>query len=244
MNRAGVPLKLDRWIPVRDVRLLIWRRLNAHDRELVRCAHNSKHPPHFADRTGAYHYWTSRGYIDLLEWMPMRYEWLHGACSVVAAQHNQVAVLKWLRSHNHCIDETSALAAAQFGNLDAFCLLFYEYRVGTGSLLLNAAIKAESISVLECICLRGLDFPFSMKEVVKAAAWYGCISVLEWLYQRTESIRAFMTEKRVCCLAIRAGHLSVLQWARRAGIPLTDASRLDAFQYQRHEIMAWLSGPQ
>lgn len=244
MSRVGVPLRLDRWIPVRDVRRLIWCRLNAHDRELVRCAHNSKHAPHFADRTGAYHYWTSRGYIDLLEWMPMCYEWLHMACSIVAAQHNQVAVLEWLHNGNYCIDETSTLAAVQRGRLEAFCLLFYTYHVGAGSSLLAAAIQAGSIPILEHILVHGLDYTFSVKSVIKIAVWYECISVLEWLYQRTESIRAFMTEKRVCCLAIRAGHLSVLHWARRAGIPLTEASRLIAFQYQRHEILAWLSGPQ
>jgi hypothetical protein len=39
------PLRLHLFVPIRDVRKLIWRHLEYVDRELVRCAQNSAHSP-------------------------------------------------------------------------------------------------------------------------------------------------------------------------------------------------------
>lgn len=44
------PLRLERFFPIRDVRKLIWQHLNEHDRELVRCAQNSRRVPQLERR--------------------------------------------------------------------------------------------------------------------------------------------------------------------------------------------------
>ena len=45
LARRGVPLVLDRFIPIADVRKMIWSYLNPIDREIVLCAQNRSRRP-------------------------------------------------------------------------------------------------------------------------------------------------------------------------------------------------------
>jgi len=65
MNQSsGAPLRLERFVPIRDVRKLIWRWLTPGDREAVKCAHNSRHRPY----EGFLAHCLDNGYGELLLW--------------------------------------------------------------------------------------------------------------------------------------------------------------------------------
>jgi len=63
------PLRLDRFIPQRDVRRLVWRHLTVHDMKMVWAAHKGGK---YSTRDGTYYddmlYFAAQGYKELVEW--------------------------------------------------------------------------------------------------------------------------------------------------------------------------------
>lgn len=62
------PLRLERWIPQRDVRRLIWRHLLLIDREMIRRAHNSTHYLGYLSGTCVLEL-CQKGHLRLIQWL-------------------------------------------------------------------------------------------------------------------------------------------------------------------------------
>jgi hypothetical protein len=109
-NNAVAPLRMERFIPIRDVRKLVWRYLTPIDREVARCAMNIARQPHLpsnADMVLA-----SGNRFALLKWghehgMPLT----ERACAM-AASRGDMSMLQWLRAKGCPWDESACAWAA------------------------------------------------------------------------------------------------------------------------------------
>jgi len=82
------PLRLHRFLPIRDVRKLVWRHLNCLDREMVRCAQNAARVPSL--RHSEMEILILNNYVSIAAWL-----------LVPAA--SQEAVLYWSQVLDMCI---------------------------------------------------------------------------------------------------------------------------------------------
>jgi hypothetical protein len=93
----GGILGLARSIPQKDARKLIWAQLTAEDREMVRCAHNSRRRPQLPLRY--YEHLVLRGHWAVLEWLRPRAICPAGAVErafSMAIDYVDLAALQWI----------------------------------------------------------------------------------------------------------------------------------------------------
>jgi hypothetical protein len=118
------PLRLERFLPIRDVRKLVWRHLNEHDREVVRCAHNSRRMPHLKSGGGGFAvHCAKRGHVELLNWafgtgvIDYSSDWIIEA----AVKEGQIRVLERLQAIGASMtnDVRYCSWAAEAGRLEA-----------------------------------------------------------------------------------------------------------------------------
>jgi len=149
---AKSPLGLERFIPQRDVRKLIWRHLTPEDREMVRCAQNSRRTPDWGN--GAFQRACARhNYVALAEWAGCRCCWSEEALRY-AAEAGHVTFLEWARTkaQYRCENDWQMRAcAARHGRVDV--------------------LKWSNV---ECSKWN--------RKVCCAAAMHGKIAALEWLH--------------------------------------------------------------
>jgi len=89
----GGILGLAHRIPQKDVRKLLWALLNGDDREVVRCAHNSRRAP--ALEAGHEERFVARGHLALLKWSFASFK-KAPQLRLLAARHGHLDVLQWL----------------------------------------------------------------------------------------------------------------------------------------------------
>jgi hypothetical protein len=111
------PLGLERYIPWRGVRKLVWRHLTPDDREVARCAMNSRRSPllsySFADRC------VYNDRLALLRWFHASVgRWRSSSVAQCAAEVGRLDVLQWLHATQCPMDYYTCSAAAEGGHLD------------------------------------------------------------------------------------------------------------------------------
>jgi hypothetical protein len=113
--RPCVPLKLDRFIPLKDVRKLIWRHLTPLDREMCRLAQNQRRKLDYFDLDEC----IMSGYLNLLQWLSTIEE-LSDDCYMFAVEYGQLSILEWLcKRYGYPAKNGPRLCgrAARFGHL-------------------------------------------------------------------------------------------------------------------------------
>lgn len=156
----GVPLKLDRFIPIRDVRKLVWRYLNEYDRFVVKCTHVIL--KHYSIGGSIFrgsgldkfdYYCVEFGYISLLEWIVQHQYHIGRWTFNAAAIYGRLAICQWMYQGNmlHPDLGETAYFAAMHGQLR---ILQWVHSVG------------------------GRIFQY---DVVRAARENGHVDVLKWL---------------------------------------------------------------
>jgi hypothetical protein len=113
----GGILGLARWIPQRDVRKLIWAHLNGDDREVVRCAHNSRRVPRFPQECRSYNErFVVRGHLALLQWS-LRSVYSAPELCYVAVWHGHLEIVKWLTNQRRVWSSRMLYLAVEKGHL-------------------------------------------------------------------------------------------------------------------------------
>jgi len=230
LTRARVPLDLDRLIPIRDVRQLVWRKLTPYDREMVRCAHNSERIP---DIDWRFMLRCARlGYVKLLE-LGYDHE-LNVTYQVMrkAGRGGHLETFQWVCAHFDewcCLDACAAIAMG--GNL---LLLQWARTQGCSwdfQTPANAACKGH-LHVLQWIHTQEceLDDPW----ICASAAVNGHLGVLQWLRAND-----YPWDTCTCWRAAQRGHLSVLKWARANGCPWDHHVVLDAKRNGHMHVVEW-----
>lgn len=188
-NKAPVPLGLDRWIPQRDVRKLVWRHLTAYEREIVRCAHNRARTPQLDDM-GAVGYFVRNGYGCLIE----RF----------AAHFSQKAGT--LEGWNLC--EVLALR----GDLRAIACLYGNAIVGNVNAPSISAAAASGGHVDVLRWLHALRTPIFTHHVVSRAARHGHLNVVRWACEESCIRCTFFQWEKCKRLAQECNHLDIVAY--------------------------------
>jgi hypothetical protein len=222
-------LGLDRFIPQKDVRRLIFNQLNGVDWEMVYCADDCNRKPlltadfmrvAIANGYTALSRWAREQGCswDMFSWVAAEgtgdldtLEWLHtGECprnslnsGRAAAQKGHVHVLQWLCEHHYTLSLDMLTTAAQYGH----------------------------ISVLQWA--RNHYFQWD-NHICATAALYGQLQVLQWA-----RANGAIWDHWSCAYAAQHGHLQVLQWLRANNCPWNSRVRDYAAENGYTEIVKW-----
>ena len=122
----------------KDVRKLIYAKLDIHDIELVLCTHGSKEPVLNVDFSC---YCAGKGYLDLLIWaIGNGCPWDEYACTY-AAMKGHLEVLKWFRANGSRCNEKAFIAVAGGGHLEVVKWLVDNHRPWVKYTCRNVAIS-------------------------------------------------------------------------------------------------------
>ena len=118
MELEGVPLRLHRWIPDRNVRSMVWRYLNKHDREVLRCVHNGARRPRWTN--GFSEHCARAGYSKLMRWSVEEGLSLEGdsVLCAAAAKSGAIEILKYAHALGAPWDEWTCASASIGGHLE------------------------------------------------------------------------------------------------------------------------------
>jgi hypothetical protein len=253
---ARVPLDLDRFIPQRDVRKLIWRHLTQQDRELIRCAHNPQRSPLL--HLSMIDHCAEMGYLSLIPWA-----FSHGcgwgtSTYRNAAKCGHVHVLEWLLE-NHCprSGECVSEVGAFFGHSNVVQWAWTNRLKWSAETCMEAAVSGH-FKILEWA--RAHLCPWD-ERTCSEAAFGGHLEILQWArahYCPWDSMRTCLRaaaggqlgvlewalangavwDASICLEASQAGHLNVLQWAHAKGYPW-DRMRCLYYSYDA-AVVAWI----
>jgi hypothetical protein len=122
LGRAPLPqrvcyMNLEQWIPIKDLRNLVYRNLTEHDRALVKLAHDSRASPMklYSDR------WfqikcAAEGYLSLLKHLGSAVMFSEDRLANAAAYHGHIHVLEWFKANGGDMSH-AVFEAAVRGNL-------------------------------------------------------------------------------------------------------------------------------
>jgi hypothetical protein len=109
-------LNLKRWLPVKDVRKLIWGLLTKEDKLVIKIAHNRDRKVVLSWLFS--YYCAENGYLELLKWARENgCDWDWWTCAY-AAKGGHLDVLKWVRQNGCDWDEWTCIYAAKGGHLE------------------------------------------------------------------------------------------------------------------------------
>jgi len=212
MNERGLaPLRLERALPIRDVRKLVWRHLTPEDREVVRCAHNSKRRPKlhadFVEECA------KRGYMSLIEWAAANSRLRNEEEDVcgVAAEYGQLETLQWLRARGFPWDYRTAHRAIRHGHLS---VVQWCHANGADMCVLPCQLAASWGQLEVLRWLREAGYAWN-EDTCMAAAFYGRLDALQWL-----RAHGCPWDAKTYVVAETRGHPHVARWARNNGCPL------------------------
>lgn len=146
-------------------------------------------------------------HMPIIHWMrsngvPFPYD----ACTA-AAQSGRLNVLQWLRSEGCAWDFNVCNVAASMGHLHVLLWALEQGCDCDTPNVIGLAAQMNRINVLEYIHTHVTHGKIS-KRVLKTAAIWGCVDVLEWAHEH-----GCRCDDDVYSLSIRYGHLNVLKWA-------------------------------
>lgn len=235
MERTGVPLKLQRFIPWLGVRKMVWAHLTSYDREMAKMAQNSKRRPPSSSYFSSY--CARNGYISLLAWAKTQGCVLDIWTCEAAASTGQFKMLIWLHLQSPPVpwNGVTLNSAIAHGNLKLVQWLASK-ACPRGNLIYLDAVRRGHMKLLEWMLEAGwfrLGAPFWYAQ---EAAKYGQIAVLEWALSEDP---AFLTDFTICEYAAIGGHLQTLQWLRDRGCVWDRATRVAAFRNRQLHVLEW-----
>lgn len=232
----GAPLRLDRFIPIRDVRKLIWRHLTPADREVVRRAHNSLHN---LDCRALVIHCCANGHLALLQWA-----YSPAAASkemLIAAGHGaHIAILRWLYDVG-AWSKGGKICSAAAANGHTNVLDYVDKEGGDVPWIGDSETwrkAAGHLPVLKWVWEQRYDPASCFGDAVAIdAAAGGHMDVLEWL----ADIGASPIPSGVYVAAAANSHMNVLQWALARNIPY-DPTDLACACAHNVELVRWAHG--
>jgi hypothetical protein len=187
---AVAPLHLERFLPIRDVRKLIWAKLTPHELELVRCAQNSQRKPEM-DWMEFAAYCGECGFLSLILW----------AIDITrdGATRTRLLYNSWVAT----MRRSAMLGAARYGRVNVLKRILMDddlsKRPHEASELYLEAAYANQLEVLRVLNER----PFCCRRRLKHGScwtsWYPGI------------------EGNLCRIAASNGNLEILRWLKENG---------------------------
>lgn len=251
--RGTAPLRLERFIPIKDVRKLIWRYLNVDDRTVAWAATTNQ----VRLRGDFAMHCIDHGYLELLQW---GYE--HG-CSITsfeqgigaarghldiviymdslsirnsklchrAAYGGRLDILKWGLDHGYRWEMTDSLAmTAYYGHVHVL-----EYALQKGaSFYAEVFTYAAKGGHLECVIwLHSVHCPWDFRVCVDAATG-GHLEIIRFAH-----LHGCPWSSEVCARAAKYGHFEVLKWARDHQCPWNSDTTFNAAHSNDIDILDW-----
>ena len=198
MQRGFSPcyLHLNRWIPIKDVRKLVWGYLTQIDKFIVRLAHGSKIDdyPFKEMPTILSGYCGTNGYMSLLQWAH--------ACGIAvdvpslsrcAGIRGDYEMFKWIKEKNIGMSPDATYFAILYNHFALVKWLYYN------------------------------DFPFSDQSFFAAVAQASArvnYPMLKWMKIKMGDL---LDSPGLYLAALQAGDLKLANWLYRNGIPLDNS---------------------
>ena len=115
MLSSGVPLFLNRLMPEKDLRGIIWNELTLHDWEIIQCAHDDARKPQLTVESSKYH--AEQGHLEVIQWFRANgCHWNIWLCTS-AARYGHLEVLQWARANGCPWDRWTCFYAEAKGHL-------------------------------------------------------------------------------------------------------------------------------
>lgn len=222
MSRPSL-LNLACFIPQRDVRRLIFRRLSAVDMQLVWLAHSKAKEAKVTV--------TEEGVEPLLQWDVLDYalehnykglfEWAFGLgfsltsyTFAVAALHGRLDALKWLKERDRHGDYQMLTYAVMGGHIETLHWVLKQARVQKISNACSIAAGCGHIEVLKVLRANGFGWN---EHTCAHAASKGQLETLKYL--RAQGCN---WDASTCMEAAKNDHMDVLGWAAANGCPMNE----------------------
>jgi SAM-dependent methyltransferase len=212
----------------RDLRKLIYIRLNKFDFAVVEAAHFSSRPVKLDEAFARL--CAEQGHLTLLKWArENRCPWNEWTCAL-AAENGHVQVLQWARENGCPWNGSTCSSAARGGHL---CELQWarENRCPWSEETCARAAANGHLHVLQWARENGCPWD---KQTCAWAAFNGHLEVLQWARENGCS-----WNWQTCAWAAISGHLQVLQWARENGCPWDEETCLAAAGNEHLRVLQW-----
>lgn len=212
-----VPLRLDRWIPIKDVRRLIWRYLRPIDILVLHCVHNSKY--NNFDWNKFHGYDAARyGSINLIEWMIGNGFVWNMYFTIRAIWHNHTNVFDWaLFQKKEPVSLYHLKALLHHNRLDVLDRFYYLYKDLFNSTFYGASASYGHISGMEWLEAHGV--PIDAEIIFICAAKEKRRNVITWMLGKGYHI----DEKyELSKFALMLRDIEFIQWLREHGMPWGD----------------------
>jgi hypothetical protein len=206
------PLHLERYIPIRDVRRLVWQYLESGDREMVYRAQNSKYEVYMED--DIVDECEHGGYVERMKWMLSHafiynWKWETSMCSN-AAEAGQLAYLQWARAQGCPWSEFTCSMAAKGGHLHILEWLC-DNGCPLGPLALGFAAFSGHVHVAQWLHDRGAP---RYENMCEEAAMRGHLTMLQWALANGYT----WTPNTIRGATLYHQH-AIAEWARAHGCP-------------------------
>jgi hypothetical protein len=217
----------------KDERQIIWRKLNSHDWDIWRVAHNPTYR-----LVMDIEYYAESGYLDLVEWArKRRCPWNHGVCSA-AAKGGQLEVLQWLRANRAPWNEWVCTYAAENGHLEVLQWARANGAPWDKDEICPVAAMKGYLDII--VWARDHGTTCDAKIFINATTG-GHLNVLKWA---KSNIPLIPWNEHLCSFAAFKGHLHVIQWALSQNPPAPlniERVREIAKKYNRLNILEFIN---
>lgn len=215
-NNTVAPLRMERFIPIRDVRKMIWRHLNKWDREMILYAHNSSKRFEYS-RDILAHFFVN-GCLNVVKWMREHYVGRRRAlfeydCSIYVRN----AILNGHPKMFHlavqrfgvvpCQDHLNAFA--KVGRLDMLIWFQKHHRSLFGGSTLSYAMEGGHLDVIQWIL--NIEPVCSEYCVMSFASDAASLDTIKWLMTQ-KKFQADFDKDYMCRRAAERGTFDILEW--------------------------------
>lgn len=221
------PLHLERWIPIQDVRRLIWRHLRPLDIKVLHWVHNSKYahqnvyqwPTHVRFKSPSDGFDAAKdGRLERIQWMiANEFRW-NDSYTAVAITYGHLNVFEWAMQRGENISRNHATAlfeTAHWNILDerVYPLIGFVFGERDPNFY---EIAAENGSLEGIHWLRSHGIPLDKRVIFIIATRAKQLHILEWMLSQGYSIKE---EYQLCNIAARDDDILLIQWLRARGAP-------------------------
>jgi hypothetical protein len=203
-------LNLHHLIPQRDIRKLIYARLNNYDREVIECAHFRKKRPTIT-RSFVY-YCAKSGYLGLLIWLRRLKCDPWSKVFFKAAKQGHLHIIQWGHSfgYNANVQSDICSIAATEGHLQLLRWVFMKDYAWDYKYICTQACRGGHINVLKWLKSKGRKWQADIcKQICHDATLFGHFDILEWMLSQ----ELIYEPEEIVKLASEKGHLNIVEWA-------------------------------
>lgn len=240
----GVPppcyLNLNCWIPIKDVRMLIWGYLTEEDKLIVQVAHNSKTPPsEYPYSTAVSDYCAINGHLSLLKWAHSNELFIDGTEAIsVAGGRGDFEMIKWLREQDYPWHPCTSYYAARSNHFSLLKWLHAEGCPFDSQTFLGAVESdTDNFPMLTWVKHKCPDCWNVSPDLYRVPLTTGNLELAEWLYQNGAPVHG---AAHVTQFAVRSGNLEVLKWALERGSYLGPCVSEEAARFEKWDLLKWL----